>query len=334
MKKRPLGKSGIEVSEYGLGTWAMGGGIYGTVDDDESIRTIHRAEELGVNFLDTAPMYSISERRDGRAERVIGQALKGRRDKWIVATKFGRHLNGSENWKEMDQDFSGKRAVQSVEESLSRLGTDHLDVLFVHSPPRDLFDPDDAFGAMEKLRKEGKIRVVGYSFWESIEDTLDIVEPHLRSGLIGAVQVIISLLRPQAEEVLFPILRETETGVVAREALANGFLTDSFTGDSAFDQQHNKSRMDRELIEDRLNQAEKFKFIVEEREDIQTLPEAALVWTLSHPEVFCVIPGAKTVAELEQCLVRADAEPLSSSIMERAKQLGEGYSWVPNPPPK
>jgi len=161
-----------------------------------------------------------------------------------------------------------------------------------------------------------------------------MVEPHLRSGLVGAVQVIISLLRQEAEEVLFPIVLEAGTGVVAREALANGFLTDSFSADAEFDNQHNKSRMDRELIEGRLRQADKFKFIVEERGDIRTLPEAALVWTLSHPEISCVIPGAKTVREIEQCLIPMEAEPLSRSMMEKARRLGEGYSWIPNPQPK
>jgi aryl-alcohol dehydrogenase-like predicted oxidoreductase len=334
MLSRPLGNTGITVSEYGLGTWAMGGGIYGVVEDQESIRAIHRAEEFGINFLDTAPLYSISERRDGRAERVIGKALAGRRDKWIIATKFGRHLNGNQNWKEMDLDFSGARAAKSVEESLERLGTDYLDVLFVHSPPRDLFDPEETFAAMEKLKEQGKIRVVGYSFWESVEDTLDLVEPYLKSGLIGAVQVILSLLRPQAENLLFPLLREAGTGVVAREALANGFLTESFTPETVFDAQHNKSRMDRELIENRLSQASKFRFLVDEREDLHSLAEAALVWTLSHPEVSCVIPGVKTVEELEQCLSAADAPLYSSTHLARVREVAQGYSWIPNPAPR
>ena len=158
MRMKPFGSTGITVSEYGIGTWAMGGGVYGVARDDESVRTIHRAEELGVNFLDTAPMYGIGDRRDGRSEEVVGRALKGRRDKWIVATKFGRHLNGSDQWWQMREDFSGAQAVRSVEESLARLGTDRIDVLFVHSPPANLFDAEDAFAAMVKLREQGKIR--------------------------------------------------------------------------------------------------------------------------------------------------------------------------------
>lgn len=327
MRLKPLGQTGLSVSEFGLGTWAMGGGIYGVVDDAESIRTIHRAAELGINTLDTAPMYGIGERRDGRAERVVGEAIKGHRDNWIVMTKFGRHLNGNPNWVDMDEDYSGRRAIQSVEQSLRRLQTDRIDVLFVHSPPRNRFEAEDAFGEMERMREQGKIRVVGFSFWESVADTLDLVEPYLRSGLVGAVQVIHSLLRPEATDLLFPIVRETGTGVVSREALANGFLTDSFTAEEHFDAEHNKSNMSRELIQARLDQAEKFRFLVEQNPQVASLPEAALLWTISHPEVSCVIPGAKTVAELEQCLTVADKPYLSREMLQRADIDQSDFRW-------
>src|SRR4051794_10030088 len=133
MRKRALGRTGFQVSEYGLGTWAMGGGFYGTVDDDESIRTIHRAQDLGVNFIDTAPLYGIAQNADGRAEEVIGRALAGRRDNWIIGTKYGRHLTGKTPlWENLYNDFSAKQAEKSIEDSLRRLRTDHVDVLFAH----------------------------------------------------------------------------------------------------------------------------------------------------------------------------------------------------------
>jgi aryl-alcohol dehydrogenase (NADP+) len=99
MRYKQLGKTNIAVSEYGLGTWAMGGGAYGITDDEESIRTIHRAQERGITFLDTAPMYS--HKVDGRSETVCGRALRGRRDKWILSTKFGRSLSLDDNGKQI-----------------------------------------------------------------------------------------------------------------------------------------------------------------------------------------------------------------------------------------
>ncbi len=332
MKMRELGKTGIRVSEYGIGTWAMGGGIYGRVDDEESIRTLHRAEELGVNFLDTAPMYSISRLRDGRAEEVIGRALEGRRDRWVISTKYGRHLSGNANWKEMNLDFSGARARKSVEESLQRMRTDYLDVLFVHSPPSALFNPQEAFGEMQKLKAEGKIRAVGFSFWEKISEHYDQVAPSIESGVVEVVQVILSLLRPEAVRELYPLIRKAGTGVVAREVLANGFLTQSFTAQSKFDEEHNKSRMSQELIQSRLAQAEKYLYLVDAHPGVRNLAEAALVWARSYPETSCVIPGAKTVAELEQCLASVDAEPYREESLRKAEATHGDFAWTPNPP--
>jgi aryl-alcohol dehydrogenase-like predicted oxidoreductase len=334
MKMKELGQTGIKVGEYGLGTWAMGGGIYGKVDDEESIRTLHRAQELGVNFLDTAPMYSISRLRDGRAEEVIGRAFGGgRRDRWVIATKYGRHLSGHANWKEQNLDFSGARARTSVEESLRRMRTDYLDVLFVHSPPKALFNPEDAFGEMQKLKAEGKIRAVGFSFWEKIAENYEQVAPHIESGVVEVVQVILSLLRPEAIRELFPLIRKARTGVVAREVLANGFLTQSFTAQSKFDEEHNKSRMPEELIRSRLQQAEKYLYLVDAHPGVHNLAEAALVWARSYPETSCVIPGAKTVAELEQCLASVDAEPYQGEILRQAEATHGDFAWTPNPPP-
>ncbi len=326
MRMRSFGQTGLEVSEYGLGTWAMGGGVYGVADDSESIRTIHRARDRGLNLLDTAPMYGIGDRRDGRAEEVLGRAVKGERDKWIIATKFGRHLNGNDTWWQMTEDFSGARAIRSVEESLMRMQTDYIDVLFVHSPPSSLFDPEDAFSSMVTLKEQGKIRFIGFSFWEKVFDTLPKVEPWLRDGVIDAVQVKISLLVHEPVGNLLPVIRETGTAFVAREALAQGFLTDSFTADGPFVPQDFKAGMAREEIQKRLDKANSFRFLVDESSAVDSLPAAALNWTLSFPEVSCVIPGSKSVAELDQCLEAEDAPRFSREQMQRAREIQ--LSWT------
>lgn len=327
MRYKPLGKTGIEVSEYGLGTWAMGGGAYGTVEDAESIRTIHRAQALGVTFLDTAPMYS--QKVDGRSETVCGQALKGRRDQWILSSKFGRSLSVDKNGKRIiREDYSAKRVRESIEASLERLQTDYLDVLFVHTPTPnqpDLFNPEETFSAMAKLKTEGKIRAIGFSFHLYSGTWTEQIEPYLRSGLIDVVQVGLSLLLPEPVDNLLPIIKETGTGFVARESLANGFLTDAFTADGPFSEGDPKANQPKEKVQAKLDKANQFKFLIERSSGISSLPEAALHWTISMPEVTTVIPGAKTISELEQCIQGADAKPFDQQTMNDVRAIQRAW---------
>ena len=327
MRYKQLGKTGIEVSEYGLGTWAMGGGAYGVADDEESIRTIHRAQELGVTFLDTAPMYS--QKVDGRSETVCGQALSGRRDQWILSSKFGRSLSVDDNGRRtILEDYSAKRAIESIEISLERLQTDYLDVLFVHTPTPDqpdLFNPEETFSAMAELKTKGKIRAVGFSFHLYSGTWIEQIEPFLRSGMIDVVQVGLSLMLPEPVDVLLPIIKETGTGFVARESLANGFLTDSFTAEGPFNEGDGKANQPKEKIQAKLDKANQFKFLVERSHGISSLPEAALHWTISMPEVTTVIPGAKTVDELEQCVRGADAVPFDQATMDEIRAIQRAW---------
>jgi aryl-alcohol dehydrogenase-like predicted oxidoreductase len=323
MRYKQLGKTGIELSEYGLGTWAMGGGAYGPTDDEESIATIHRAQEQGVTFLDTAPMYG--HKVDGRSETVCGRALKGRRDQWILSTKFGRSLVLDANNKSIIQeDYSSKNILASTETSLNRLETDYLDVLFVHTPSPDqpgLFNPEEAFSTMAKLKAQGKIRAVGFSFHLYSGSWLEEIEPFLRSGAVDVVQVGISLMLPEPVDKLLPIIKETGTGFIARESLANGFLTDSFTVDGPFGPGDPKANLAREKIQEKLDKANQFKFLVDRSPEISSLPQAALHWTVSIPEVSTVIPGAKNIKELEQCISGADAAPFDQATMDEISAI-------------
>jgi len=327
MRYKELGKTGIEVSEYGLGTWAMGGGAYGTTEDEESIRTIHRAQERGITFLDTAPMYGYKV--DGRSETVCGRALKDRRDQWILSSKFGRSLVLDDSGKStILEDYSSKNIMESAETSLGRLQTDYLDVLFVHTPTPDqpgLFDPEEAFSTMAKLKAQGKIRAVGFSFHLYAGSWVEEIEPFLRSGVIDVVQVGISLMLPEPLDTLLPIIKETGTGFVARESLANGFLTNSFTVDGPFNDGDPKAHLAKEKIQEKLDKANQFKFLVERSTGVSSLPEAALHWTVSIPEVSTVIPGAKNIGELQQCISGADALPFDKATMDEVRAIQNAW---------
>lgn len=314
--KRRLGRHGLDVSKVAIGTWAMGGGVYGEVDDEESLQTLGRAHELGVNMVDTAPIYGMGAGVDGHAERLVGRAIRSARESWIVCTKWGRNLDaarhGADDPRKMVQDFSYDRALRSVEESLERLGADHVDLYFVHSPtPNTLFDPR-SLRAMDELQEAGVIRLRGFSLG-STED-LELIEPFVRDGRLDCVQVAFSLLDQSPRHRLLDLCAEFGVGVVAREVLARGFLSGRFTADERFPPTDFRSFLPGAEIERRLALAERYRFLTE---DGRSLPQAAVSWVLSHGHVASVVAGPKTVAELEETVAAACSPRFDDATLER-----------------
>ena len=187
---------------------------------------------------------------DGRSEPICGRALRVSRDKWIRSTKFGSSLTRDSNGKStIVEDYSNERILASTKTSLDRLHTDYLDVLFVHTPPPEqpgLFNPEEAFSTITQLKTQGKIRAIGFSFHLYSASWIEQIEPLLRSGVIDVVQVGIFLMLSESIDNLLPIIRETGTGFVARESLANGFLTDSFTIEGPFNAGDPKGNLPKE----------------------------------------------------------------------------------------
>jgi aryl-alcohol dehydrogenase-like predicted oxidoreductase len=178
---------------------------------------------------------------------------------------------------------------------------------------------------MAELKTRGKIRAVGFSFHLYSGTWIERIEPYLRSGIIDVVQVGLSLMLPEPVDILLPIIKEVGTGFVARESLANGFLTDSFTTEGPFSEGDPKANLPKEKIQEKLDKANQFKFLVERSPGISSLPEAALQWTISMPEVTTVIPGAKTINELEQCIRGADAEPFDQTTMDDVRAIQRAW---------
>lgn len=312
--KRPFGRHGLEVGEIAVGTWAMGGGIYGAVDDDESLRTIRRANDLGVDLIDTAPIYGMGTGADGHAERLVCRAIAGERSRWIVSTKWGRTLvGGPGDATRSDQDFSYGRALRSVEESLTRLGTDYVDVYFVHSPiPYALFDPR-SLDAMDELKEAGTIHFRGFSLGSARHD-VDAIEPFIRDGRLDCIQVELSLLRQAAKEKLLDLCADFGLAVLAREALARGMLADTFASDTAFPPTDFRSRLPRDELERQLAAAGDYRFLTS---DGRSLPQAAISWVLSQREVSSVVVGAKSMTELEELVAATMLSRFDEQSMER-----------------
>lgn len=303
MKTRPLGRTGLSGSEIGLGTWAFASTAYGACTPSEARETVRAALDLGVTLFDTAPMYGTRD-QVGLSESLLGKALGRDRERILISTKFGRYPDP------IDGDFSAKRARESVEGSLKRLGTDHVDVLFFHSPFGPSEVADDVWGELDRLKGEGKVRVVGHSI-SAFSETQGMARTWARERKIEAVQVVLSLMNREA----LPLVRELGISVFAREVLANGFLSGAVRRDTVFPKENLNSRYSREEIEDRVSRIERLSFLV--RGDVRSLPQAAYRWVLDFPEVSTALSGAKTRAELEDVCAASEAGPYAPE--ERAK---------------
>lgn len=311
MKYRTLGRTGLPCSEIGFGTWAFASNAYGDVSEQASMDAVRAALDTGINFFDTAPLYGTLE-EDGIAERILGKALGGDRDKVILSTKFGRNpsLGGG-------PQFNARRARESVEESLQRLGTDRIDILFFHSP----FSPDeihdDVWEALGDLKARGKIGHVGHSI-SMFEQTESMARQWAEERRIDVIQVVASLMNRQAGQ-LIAELGDAGIGVVAREALGNGFLTGSVTRDTVFPANNLNFRYSREEISGRVDYVESLRFLV--RGEIRTLPQAALRWVLDQPGVSLVLSGARSRAEILDGAAASEASPFTAEELRKATAL-------------
>ncbi len=310
MNKRTLGTDGPQVSEIGLGCMGMSA-FYGSTDEGEATRTIHRALELGCNFLDTSDMYGPHTN-----ERLVGRVIAERREQVFLATKFGIKL-------QFDADGTPRRAIdgspayvrEACEGSLERLGVEHIDLYYQHR-----VDPatpiEDTVGAMAELVKEGKVRHIGLS--EASAATIrraHAVHP------IAAVQSEYSLwTRDVEEEEVLPTLEELGIALVAYSPLGRGFLSGRFSSPEELDEgdfRRYGPRFTGANLEHNLQLAARVK---EEAAQKGVTPgQLALAWVLSRGEQVVPIPGTKRVQYLEENLKAADIE-LSAEESERIAQ--------------
>jgi aryl-alcohol dehydrogenase-like predicted oxidoreductase len=314
MNYRSLGRTGLNVSEVALGTWAFGSpSIYGSVDANEAHRAIRGALDAGINFFDTAPLYGTKE-EDGIAETVLGRALGADRDRVFIATKFGRYHSRVHT----NEFFDGEAVTWSVEQSLRRLGTDRLDVLFFHSPTNPDKIKDDVWAALAGLKRAGKVRFVGLSCG-FIADTGDMTRAWASEGRIDVAQIAYSLTYREWEPIMVELGRQG-VGIVARESLANGFLAGVFTRDTVFPSGSLNSRYAREEIIERVETAERYRSLLV-RGDVPSLAAAAMRWVLDNPHVSLVLSGSKKLEEILDCAAAADAAPYSAEELAQARTL-------------
>lgn len=297
MKYRRLGKTGLRVSVVGVGTWQFGGEWGKQFTQQEVDRILGRARELGINLIDTAECYG-----DHLSESLVGQAVRNERDEWIVATKFGHRFIGHLE----REDLWSPEAVRSqLEDSLRALQTDTIDLYQFHSGGDEAFDNDALWTMLGKQVEAGKFRHLGIS----ISSRGELLHQVARATEVGAstIQVVYNRLDRSPEERVFPSCIEQDLGVLARIPLASGFLSGKYEPGSKFTAGDDlRSGWDAQRIEERLRQVQQIQ-----REEVPAgVPMApwALAWCLQHPAVTCVIPGCKSVEQVESNARAADLE--------------------------
>ncbi|HLL40964.1 MAG TPA: aldo/keto reductase [Rubrobacteraceae bacterium] len=289
MKGRKLGNWGLVVSELGLGCMGMSE-FYGTTDEDESIATIHRAIELGVTFLDTADMYGPFTN-----ERLVGKAMAGRRrDKVVLATKFGNERREDGSWIEVNGKPEYVRSA--CDASLQRLGVDHIDLYYQHRVDPEV-PIEETVGAMKELVEAGKVRYLGLSQAEA-QTIRRANEVHQ----ISALQSEYSLFTREVEDEMLPTLHELKIGFVAYSPLGRGFLTGWWRSVEDMPEGDTRAgrfpRFEEENFRKNLELAYKVREIADEKG--VTPGQLALAWLLHRGDDIVPIPGTKRRERLEE----------------------------------
>jgi aryl-alcohol dehydrogenase-like predicted oxidoreductase len=306
---RGLGRTGWKVSAIGVGTWAMGSS-WGPVDDRQSLATLKRALDLGVNFFDTADVYG--------SEPLLGQLRREWAEPFYIATKMGVKFNPD------PRAYNRRNMTASVDGSLRDLGVETIDLMQLHVPPPEVYNAE-VFGILDDLVKQGKIRHYGVSVERIAEAEKALVFPGIQS-----VQIIFNIFRQRPAESFFPEAKRRGVGILARVPLASGMLTGKMTRTTtfaaddhrsynregqAFDQGETFAGVDYEAG---LEAVEELRPLVPEG---ATMAQMALRWILMFDAVTCTIPGARRPAQAEDNISAADLPPLSDSAMEEIRAI-------------
>lgn len=316
MQYRKLGRTGWEVSASSFGAWAIGG-TWGEVDDKESLTALHRAVDLGVNFIDTADVYG-----DGRSERLIAQLKKERSEEIIVATKAGRRLDPH-----VADGYNRQNLTAFIDRSLKNLDTETIDLLQLHCPSPEVYYRPEVFGILDDLVQAGKIRYYGVSV-EKVEEAIKAIEyPNVQS-----IQIIFNIFRQRPADLFFKLAQEKQVGILARVPLSSGMLTGKMTRDTQFEADDHRT-FNREG--ESFDKGETFSGVdyalslqaVEELRPLVpegwTMAQFALRWILMFDAVTCVIPGAKRISQAEDNANAAELPPISDETMAKVAEIYE-----------
>ena len=308
MEYRTLGRTGLHVSDVGFGAMTIGGEVFGATDDQESLKTLHHALDVGMNFIDTADAYG-----RGHSEELIAQVLKTRRKEVVLATKGGNQFTVRQGLRNFDPSY----IAGALDASLKRLQIDTIDLYQLHNPSAEVMRRGEIFELMDRVKREGKIRFYGVSL-ETVADGIVA----LQTGKPDTLQVVYNILHQDPEAELFPLAQKDNVGIIARVPLERGLLSGRFTKAGDFAPGDFRGRMFNDKSLPQLNSAlERLRFLV--KDDVQSLAQAALRFVLSHPAVSSVIPGIRTQKQVEDA-VEVSGKRLPANDVARLRELYQG----------
>jgi aryl-alcohol dehydrogenase-like predicted oxidoreductase len=316
---RQLGKTGFEISEVSLGTWQVGGGWREEFDDRVAEKIINTALDAGVNFIDTADVYS-----GGKSEAAVGRVVRSRSERVYVATKCGRKLSPHKS-----ESYTPEAMRGFVEAGLRNTGLERLDLIQLHCPPTDVYYRPEIFEVFDTMKEEGKIANLGVSV-EKVEEGLKAIEyPN-----VSTVQIIFNMFRHRPSELFFQEAARRNVGVIVRVPLASGLLSGKLTRETQFDPGDHRAFNREGAAFDR---GETFGGVDYERgleavEELKkllptdySLAQYALRWILMFDQVGTVIPGASRVEQVKDNLAAATIPPLREETMAAVRDVYERF---------
>jgi aryl-alcohol dehydrogenase-like predicted oxidoreductase len=307
MKTRRLGRTDLTVSAIGFGAWAIGGSGYGPTEDGASLQALSYAFDQGVSFYDTADTYG-----HGHSEKLVGEVFQesSKRAQVVIATKVGWDFYHGGAKKNFDPEY----IRFACGESLRRLKTDYIDLYQLHNPKLEVIEEGSIFKVLTQLKKEGKIRFWGVSIHEMIEGTSVI-----QNGTSDTIQVIYNLLDQRAREGLMPQSLEHDLGLIVREPLACGLLTEKYSPNSQFSKTDHRNRWTTEKLKSYCGKMDRVKTVLNSKKI--PLKQAAIEFVLAEKAMSTVIPGVKTKAQLKDHLQACESPELTKQDLSKLKSL-------------
>ena len=313
MNQRIFGRTKRSITEIGLGTWQLGTVWGQPFNEEEAMKILESAYDCGINMIDTADIYN-----DGNSELAIGRFIRKHPDDFYIVTKCGRALDPH-----VAEGYNAENIERFIDGSLQRMGLDRLDMVLLHCPPTSVYQNDEVFAALDRIKRGGKIADYGVSI-EKVSEGIAAMDYD-----ISAIEVIFNMFRLKPAEELFPLAEQKNVGIIARVPLASGLLTGRYTKDTTFGAgDHRTYNRNGEFFD----KGETFSGVdfdlglqaVEELKALfgtQDLIPYALRWILMHDAVSVVIPGASKVAQVASNVRAAELPALTQAQMDGVKDI-------------
>lgn len=303
MKYRTIANTSLKVSEVGFGVWTVGTTWWGIKDETTGVNLLKKAFDLGINFFDTADTYG-----NGFGETILAKALKDKRDKLVIATKFGYDIYSPSSQRRSHQELPQKWDPAYIrfacEQSLMRLETDVIDLYQLHNPRMDTLRKDDLFETLNALKKEGKIKSFGVALGPAIADRqIDETLYSIEARKVNASQIIYNLLEQMIGEKVFSTARSKHSTILVRVPHASGLLEGQYTQETTFtENDHRFHRVSTDekkklWLDDGLKKVEQLQWLVSKE---RTLSQMAIQFILSEPSIASVFPNIYNLEQLEE----------------------------------